>query len=70
MLHGRAWVGALRGECLWSVDIEGRGRRTKTRHLSGTLGRIRSVKRAPDRSLWLTTSNGAGSDKVVRVNFG
>ncbi|QWZ07999.1 PQQ-dependent sugar dehydrogenase [Nocardioides panacis] len=69
-LHGRAWVGALRGECLWSVDIDGRGLRRKTRYFHGTFGRIRNVKRAPDGSLWLTTSNGGGTDKVLRVTFG
>ena len=30
-LGGRAWVGALRGECLWSVDIE-RSRRCARKH--------------------------------------
>jgi glucose/arabinose dehydrogenase len=69
-LYGRAWVGALRGECLWSVDIQGRGLRRKTRYFHGTFGRIRMVKRAPDRSLWITTSNGGGQDKVVRITFG
>ena len=69
-LHGRAWVGALRGECLWSVDIDGRGLRRKSRYFHGTFGRIRNVKRAPDGSLWLTTSNGGGTDKVLRVTFG
>jgi hypothetical protein len=69
-LDGRASVGALRGESLWSVDISGRGRGRKMRYFNGTLGRIRHVKRAPDRSLWLTTSNGGGQDKVVRVTVG
>jgi glucose/arabinose dehydrogenase len=66
-LKGRAWVGALRGESLWSVDISGRGVRTKHRWFEGTFGRIRNVKRAPDRSLWITTSNGGGGDKVLRI---
>ena len=66
-LKGRAWVGALRGESLWSVDISGRGVRTKHRYFEGTFGRIRNVKRAPDRSLWITTSNGGGGDKVLRI---
>ena len=66
-LKGRAWVGALRGESLWSVDISGRGVRTKHRYFQGTFGRIRNVKRAPDRSLWITTSNGGGTDRVLRI---
>jgi glucose/arabinose dehydrogenase len=66
-LAGRAWVGALRGESLWSVDVSGPGLRTKRRYLQGTFGRIRNVKRAPDRSLWITTSNGGGRDRVIRI---
>lgn len=69
-LAGRAWVGALRGECLWSVDIAGRGTGTKTRHFHGTFGRVRMVKRAPDHSLWIGTSNGGGTDKVVQIKLG
>lgn len=67
MNHGKAWVGALRGECLWSVDIGGAGAHTKTRHFHGTFGRIRMVKRHPDGSLWIGTSNGGGADKIVRI---
>lgn len=66
-LNGRAWVGALRGESLYSVDISGPGLRTRRRYFEGTFGRIRNVKRAPDRSLWITTSNGGGSDRVLRI---
>ncbi len=69
-LRGRAWVGALRGECLWSVDIVGTGKRAKKRYFHGTFGRIRMVKRAPDHSLWIGTSNGGGRDKVVRIRLG
>jgi hypothetical protein len=50
------------------VGISGRGR--KARWLHGTLGLIRHVKRAPDRSLWLTTGNDGGRDKVVRATVG
>jgi hypothetical protein len=53
---------------LRSVGISGRGR--KARWLHGTLGLIRHVKRAPDRSLWLTTGNDGGRDKVVRATVG
>lgn len=69
-LYGRAWIGALRGQSLWSVDIKGKGLRKKVRYFHGTFGRIRMVKRAPDNSLWITTSNGGGRDKVVRIKFG
>jgi glucose/arabinose dehydrogenase len=74
--RGAAWVGALRGSCLWRVDIAGSGARTKTRYFHDQLGRIRTVAKAPDGTLWITTSNrdGRGSprtgdDKVIRVRF-
>ena len=68
ILGGRAWLGALRGECLWSVDIAGRNAGAKHRYFHGTYGRIRLVKRAPDGSLWIGTSNNqAGGDRILRV---
>lgn len=68
--RGRAWVGALRGECLWSVNLAGPAVRRRTRFFHHTFGRIRMVTRAPDGSLWLGTSNGGGRDQIVRVTFG
>jgi glucose/arabinose dehydrogenase len=68
--RGRAWIGALRGESLWSVDLAGRGARRRERHFEGRFGRIRMVKRAPDGSLWIGTSNGGGRDRIVRIRLG
>lgn len=72
--NGRAWLGALRGECLFSVRLRGPEAGRKRRHFAGRFGRIRQVMKAPDGSLWITTSNrdgratpGAGDDKVIRV---
>lgn len=64
--RGKAWVGALQGECLFSVKLNEPNRRRKQRHLAGTFGRVRTVERAPDGSLWITTSNGS-DDRVVRI---
>lgn len=68
--RGKAWLGALQGECLWSVDLRTRARR---RHLLGH-GRIRMVGHAPDGSLWVGTSNRdgrgssrAGDDRIFRI---
>jgi glucose/arabinose dehydrogenase len=69
---GRAWLGALRGECVWSVDLaSGESRR----HLEGH-GRIRLVAAAPDGSLWVGTSNHdgrgdprRGDDRIFRVTL-
>lgn len=74
---GRAWLGALRGQCLFSVRLHGTQAGTKHRHLAGRFGRIRQVAAAPDGSLWITTSNrdGRGSpaardDRVIRITLG
>jgi glucose/arabinose dehydrogenase len=72
--NGRAWLGALRGECLFSVRLRGPDAGAKRKHFGGRFGRIRQVMAAPDGSLWITTSNrdgratpGPGDDKVIRV---
>lgn len=70
--RGRAWLGALRGECVWEVDLSsGRTRR----HLAGH-GRLRLVAAAPDGSLWVGTSNRdgratprTGDDRLLRVTL-
>jgi glucose/arabinose dehydrogenase len=67
--HGIAWVGALRGECLWSVDVGGRRAGRKTRYFHTAFGRIRMVKKAPDDTLWIGTSNGGGTDQIIRIRF-
>ncbi len=64
--RGRAWVGALQGECLFSVKLGDPERRRTRRPLADPFGRGRPVERAPDGSLWLTTSNGS-DDRVVRI---
>jgi glucose/arabinose dehydrogenase len=72
--HDRAWVGALNGEALWAVRLDGKHRRNKARYFHSRFGRIRTVAKAPDGSLWITTSNRDGrapahphDDKVIRL---
>jgi glucose/arabinose dehydrogenase len=73
---GRAWLGALQGECVWSVVLDGPHAGRTERHLDGRYGRIRSVALAPDGSLWVTTSNRdgrtdprPGDDRILRVTL-
>jgi glucose/arabinose dehydrogenase len=73
---GRAWLGALRGECVWSVVLDGPDAGRTERHLTGEYGRLRSVVLAPDGSLWVTTSNRdgrtdprEGDDRILRVTL-
>lgn len=66
--RGRAWVGALAGEALWSVRLSGPHAGRKVRHFHERFGRIRTVRTAPDGSLWITTSNGS-DDRVIRLRL-
>lgn len=74
--RGRAWLGALQGECVYSVVLSGRRKGRKRRYFAGRFGRIRSVAAAPDGSLWVTTSNrdgratpGRTDDRIFRVRI-
>jgi glucose/arabinose dehydrogenase len=68
------YVAALRGECLWKVPLHGADAGTPVRSLDGSYGRLRTVARAPDGSLWVMTSNRdgrgsprSGDDRIVQV---
>ena len=71
---GTLYVAALRGQRLWSVPLDGNGGAgTPTALLQGQYGRLRTVQRAPDGSLWIATSNrdgrgtpAASDDRVIR----
>ena len=77
-LEGSAWgpwqgylaVAALRSESLRLYDFDLAGNllaETFVAELSGTEGRLRSPVLGPDQALYITTSNGGGADKVLRV---
>lgn len=55
---GAIYMAALRGESLWRIPLDGKGRAGKPqRLLQGKYGRLRTVVTAPDGRLWLVTSN-------------
>lgn len=71
-----AFVGALQGQCLFSVPLDGTTAGEPVAHFAETYGRIRSVDVAPDGALWVTTSNtdgrqtpGKDDDKILRVTL-
>jgi len=69
-----AFVGALQGECLFAVPLDGTDAGEPTAWFAGDHGRIRSVAVAPDGALWVATSNtdgrgdpANGDDRILRV---
>jgi glucose/arabinose dehydrogenase len=68
------YVGALQGQCVWRIPLHGARTGTPTRMLGGRYGRIRTVVKAPDGTLWVATSNRdgrgsprSGDDRIVAV---
>ena len=59
-LDGHLWLGALRGERLWRVDVNGQQASNEKAFFVGKYGRLRTVVPAPDGNLWVTTSNRDG----------
>ncbi|MDQ3631924.1 MAG: PQQ-dependent sugar dehydrogenase [Actinomycetota bacterium] len=78
--RGAVWMAGLRGQRLWRLPVTADGRRAgrPRAFLSGRYGRLRAVERAPDGSLWVTTSNTdqttlggepprSGDDRILRI---
>jgi glucose/arabinose dehydrogenase len=73
-LDGRLWLGALRGERLWRIDVNGEKASQDKAFFVGDYGRMRTVVPAPDGNLWVTTSNrdgrgdpADGDDRILLV---
>jgi glucose/arabinose dehydrogenase len=64
--RGNFFFGALRGEALIRVALDGRRVTGQERMLQGQYGRIREVVEAPDGSIWFSTSNRDGRGKPAR----
>lgn len=61
-----AFMGALRGERLWRIELNGTEAGEITSHFEGSYGRMRAVNAVPGaNAIWITTSNGSG-DQILR----
>lgn len=68
------YVATLRGETLYRIPLKGSTAGKPVKLLTGKFGRLRTVIKAPDGSLWISTSNRdgrgdpkKGDDRIVRV---
>jgi glucose/arabinose dehydrogenase len=52
-----AYLGALRGQRLWAVPLDGENAGNPVSHFTSRFGRIRDVSLAPDGTLWMLTNN-------------
>lgn len=59
-VRDRLYLGALRGERVWRIDVSGRKASDDKGFFVGEYGRMRTVAAAPDGNLWVTTSNRDG----------
>jgi glucose/arabinose dehydrogenase len=79
-LSGKRWetwdgalaVAELKGADVRLLFLDRAGRVTSTKKMPGAdrFGRIRTLQQGPDGLLYLTTSNGGGRDRVIRVTPG
>ncbi|WP_067169719.1 PQQ-dependent sugar dehydrogenase [Microtetraspora niveoalba] len=75
---GSLWAAALRGERLWQIPVRAHGRLGRpVARFTGEFGRLRAVTRAPDGTLWVTTSNKdgrgsprSGDDRILVIPVG
>ncbi len=69
-LQGQLAVGLLKDSGVMLLRLDASGRvvgRSDLPQLAGTYGRIRTVQMGPDGALYVTTSNGGGTDRILRV---
>ena len=77
IVNDTIYMGALRGQRLWRLEINGTSIGTTTSFFNGTFGRLRSVEKIPGTSaIWIGTSNADnnggqpdGSDRILRSNI-
>jgi len=75
--EGYLWLGSLRGQRLWRIDVRSGTAKDPTDFFVGEYGRLRTVVVAPDGNLWVTTSNRdgrgdprPGDDRILEIAAG
>lgn len=64
------YLGALRGQRLWRIELSGTSTGATSTYWQGTYGRIRAVEKVPGTSaIWFATSNGNGTDAIRRATI-
>jgi glucose/arabinose dehydrogenase len=62
-----AYLGALRGQRLWAVPLDGENAGNPVSYFTGEFGRIRDVSLAPDGTLWMLTNNQNPDSALILV---
>ncbi|MEV7604834.1 PQQ-dependent sugar dehydrogenase [Paenarthrobacter sp. NPDC089322] len=57
IVDGVAYTGALRGQRLWAVPLNGETAGTPVAYFTSEYGRLRDVAKAPDGSIWVLSNN-------------
>lgn len=57
IIRGTAYLGALRGQRLWTVRLNGEQAEEPVAYFTRGYGRLRDVSQAPDGRLWVLTNN-------------
>jgi glucose/arabinose dehydrogenase len=52
---------------LWVADVNSAGQVLDEGVALGDQGRLRSVAQGPDGNLYVTTDNGGGTDRIIRL---
>jgi glucose/arabinose dehydrogenase len=57
IVRGTAYLGALRGQRIWAVPLDGENAGNPVGYFTGQFGRIRNVSLAPNGNLWALSNN-------------
>ena len=69
-LNGALLLACLRGAQLRALTLDAGGALVSDRILIGDQGRLRAAVQGPDGSVYVPTSNGNGTDRILRVTPG